>query len=272
MQQHNPAIPIYSRALDFNDKMFMQLFGANSKRCVPDWVWDNKKIISVILDILRRRAGRSYAAHIADKTRDWLESKCKARLPHPHHHNYSELLAFLIWHYYRLKWPMRDIADALGMTLPQLWDVMRRVISTGRRLYPVDCPPPSPKSLHRKNSRLKNRFRLDAPRIYELRQAGKTFEEIKGILLAKASTVSIANTYYYFCQRTGKTRQLSAAATCANRETVRKTLRASNHQAKKTRCPRGHELKPGNLVLSSLPGRDCLICSRTRAQAKTHKA
>lgn len=40
-----------------------------------------------------------------------------------------------------------------------------------------------------------------------------------------------------------------------------------SEKAKRTHCPRGHELSPPNLVPSKLPHRNCLACSR--AQSRT---
>lgn len=50
-----------------------------------------------------------------------------------------------------------------------------------------------------------------------------------------------------------------------HRDSVR---HGTHHNAKKTRCPRGHLLSSDNLVPSALPRRCCLECSRIRGRGE----
>lgn len=120
----------------------MRFFGRGSKRRVPDWIWDNKKTCAVILEELRRIAGQHYRHVLEGKERSWLESRVQAvqrRGAQPG--NLSESLACMLWFYYRLRWPMKEVAERLHVPPLTLHVKLRRISAIARELYPEDCLP-----------------------------------------------------------------------------------------------------------------------------------
>jgi len=219
----------------------MGIFGQPSRRRVPEWIWDNKKTCAVILDELQHIAGRRYWKIIAGRERNWLESRVQAvRRRGDRPVNLSEMLASLLWHYFRLRWPMKDVSEQLGIPALTLHVKLRRISAIGRRLFPADSlakqkpRPTKTKFPVEEIVRLREvkkmtwkqiaarvggtldgarmayyvftkkplRPVLDGARIYELRKEGIGFKRIRKIIGANSHD-AVGHAYRQYLKRTG---------------------------------------------------------------------
>jgi hypothetical protein len=154
-EEHDPAIPRYDDKLEYSDREHMELAGYSSisRRKVHPWVNDNKKLCAVILEELACMGGRRYRNLIRGHERDWLEAHVQAVRGGREWKVYclSEVLAYLLWNYYRLRKPMSEVADALHCMPLMLHVKLRRLNRHARRLFPADClPKQKPKTRHAK--------------------------------------------------------------------------------------------------------------------------
>lgn len=185
MVPEDPAVPHYDGKLQYNDRESMRAFGTATKRRVPAWVWNNKKLVAVILEVLRWRVAGRYSDVVSDKDRQWLEAKAQRTATRERSRrwlSFSEMLASLVWHYYRLGWPMPKIAAKCGIDAAYLWRLMTRINEAGRRLFPDDSLPRQKGGPKRKQPPPVLVPRIDGGLVYKLHSEGKTFLEIAELL------------------------------------------------------------------------------------------